>query len=262
MRKYLVALAFLSSSVFSTAGYAQDWTGLYVGVHAGWLTGEHEGKGIYHAAPNWSGAPTEVFPKGAIDLDGGFVGGQAGYNWQIDSLVLGVEGDASWTNAGDDKTFEGVGANNQYAWNIDTEFEWIATLRGRLGVLLAPNFLVYGTGGIAWAKSSSDETALYALANGPTVRASASDTHTGWVAGAGAEWRFAQNWSLKGEWQHIDLGDDDTKFSGVANNAGLNGGVNQPNYTQDSFDGSITLDTFRIGLNYKFGEREVAASLK
>lgn len=261
MRKYLITLAF-SVSLLSTPSFAQDWSGFYVGAHGGWLTGEHDGEGIYHAAPNWSGAPTTVFPGGAIDLDGGLIGAQAGINWQIDSFVFGVEGDVSWTNAEDDRTFQGVGVNSQYAWNIQTDIDWIGTLRGRIGLLVAPNFLVYGTGGIAWAKTSSDEVVLYELGDGPTVIASGSDTQTGWVAGAGAEWRFAPSWSLKGEWQYIDLGDFDTKFSGVANMDGLNLGVTQPNYTQDSFDGSLTIHTFRVGLNYKFGARESVVPLK
>lgn len=61
--------------------------------------------------------------------DEGLVGGlQLGRNWQAGNIVYGLEGDIS---------FSGLDA-----------VDWMATVRGRLGYLLAPGILVYGTAGL------------------------------------------------------------------------------------------------------------------
>jgi outer membrane immunogenic protein len=55
---------------------AYNWSGFYVGVHAGY---------------GWG------------DDDDAFVGGgQAGYRWQFNTFVLGVEGDVSWSELTED----------------------------------------------------------------------------------------------------------------------------------------------------------------
>jgi outer membrane immunogenic protein len=71
---------------------------------------------------------------------------------------------------------------------------------------------------------------------------SVSGTSVGWAAGAGAEWMFAANWSVKAEYLHVDLGS--TSLTLV-----------------DRFDPTTfqtygfrhQQDTVRVGINYKFG---------
>jgi outer membrane immunogenic protein len=251
---------------------AQDynWSGLYLGAHGGYAWGEHEGTGTY-TDPTWAPCATgcKVLDpeKGSIDLEGGLGGGQIGFNLQRGAFVFGLEGDASWLGADGEGTFisdydnangtnQGGDGTTDYTWNIKTEMEWLATLRGRVGVLVSPRLLVYGTGGIAWAGLSSDETVTGFAPQGfnppqTTVLASSSETATGWVAGAGAEWAFAPNWSLKSEWQHIQFDDLDTKFVGTA----YPGAINEiKGYANDSFPGSLSVDVIKVGVNYRFGE--------
>ena len=64
-----------------------NWTGFYVGGHVGYLWGR-----------------THVEEDGVVTEDGvptnGVVGGAlAGYNWQYNQFVFGLEGDFGWTNA-------------------------------------------------------------------------------------------------------------------------------------------------------------------
>ena len=233
------------------APVAQNWSGLYIGLHAGYGWGEHEGTGLYDA--------DEMF-RGGFDIEGGLAGGQIGYNFQTGSLVLGIEADASWTDIDGSGAFDiGPTGNPTYRWDIQTDVEWLASLRGRIGLLLTPTFLIYGTGGVAWADiNSRQQSFCYAAGRNCAVDVqvtdtSSSETVVGWVAGLGAEWQFAQGWSLKAEWQHYDFGDVDTKFHGVANPNGLQGGVTNENYTNDTFPGDLTLDVIRLGVNYKFG---------
>jgi outer membrane immunogenic protein len=239
-----------------------------VGVHGGYAIGEHEGVGTY-ADP--VAGPLQVLDpiENSLDTDGWFGGLQAGYNLQHGSIVYGIEGDVSWGDISGDGTFISDDGNNgttDYTWHIKTEYDWLATLRGRVGFLIKPNLLIYGTGGVAWARTTSDETVTGFPPQGfnppqVTVLASAEEDHVGWVLGAGGEWLLHHGWSLKAEWQHIDFGDADTRFSGTAYPGtapcrGAPAAGCQFAYNQDSFPGSLDLDTFRVGLNYKFGARE------
>ena len=68
---------------------------------------------------------------GNIDAwwDDGFVGGvQLGRNWQMGAMVYGIEGDLSLSGA--------------------DSIDWLGTVRGRLGYLLNPSILLYGTAGL------------------------------------------------------------------------------------------------------------------
>jgi len=83
-----------------------------------------------------------------------------------------------------------------------------------------------------------------------TIIGNASSTRTGWVAGAGAEYAFWSNWSVKLEWLHYDLGSTSVfapqLTAGVVQPFGLNGRV-------------VTKgDIVWAGLNYKFGGPVVA----
>ena len=103
------------------------------------------------------------------------------------------------------------------------KFPWFGTFRGRVGALVDPTTLVYGTGGLAVGnfKMSSTATAVaqgYRGAVGTTtnplggpittIAASVSDNATlaGWAIGAGLEKKFAPHWSAKVEYLYLDFG--------------------------------------------------------
>jgi outer membrane immunogenic protein len=71
--------------------------------------------------------------------DGGIAGGvQLGYNWQSNQFVYGVEGDISVTNS--------------------DRIDWLGSLRGRVGYLLQPNLLVYGTAGVGFVDTGNADS--------------------------------------------------------------------------------------------------------
>ena len=72
-------------------------------------------------------------------------------------------------------------------------------------------FLFYGTAGVAFGQTSADEV----VSRDITARESAEEDHIGWTAGAGAEWMYAENWSLKTEYLYTDLGSADYRFVGT-----------------------------------------------
>jgi outer membrane immunogenic protein len=154
-----------------------NWTGLYVGVHAG---------------GGWA-------DLGVGDTGSGFIGGgQIGYNYQINQWVWGLEADVS-----------GSGIKNNLATFGPTtaDFNWnsLVTLTPRLGYAF-DSWLVYGKVGGAWADVSVS-------INGPFgFGSSAGGTASGWVAGVGAEYAFRNNWSAKIEYNHFDFGSDGGTF--------------------------------------------------
>ena len=105
---------------------------------------------------------------------------------------------------------------------------WFGTLRGRVGFLLTPSLLVYGTGGFAYGGVEFwDQTR----------------TRVGWTAGGGAEYLLAQNWSVKIEYLYLDLTSNNNNnnniFCGVAGCSYFN---------RLDFRANIV----RAGLNYHF----------
>ncbi|WP_375308584.1 outer membrane protein [Bradyrhizobium sp. A11] len=187
-----------------------NWTGFYLGIVGG---------GAWEAS---SGDPK---------MQGGFVGGTAGYNWQTGNVVFGLETDAAWADvsasAAGTVAVAGVGIPASLTSRIDA----MGTVRGRIGWAIN-NVLLYGTGGYAWIDNKLTAT-LGALS------ASDSKFHSGWTVGAGVEAFFAPQWSVKGEYLYRSLGGE-TYFSGAIPT------------------GTLNLHTVQVGVNYHFGGPVVA----
>jgi opacity protein-like surface antigen len=128
-------------------------------------------------------------------------------------------------------------------------FDLLGSGRGRLGYLVTPNVLLYGTGGLAWShfvQSSSIASTSFAPGAAASVGLAASSStpswRFGWVAGLGVEARlFDTNWLARLEYLHYDFGN-----SGSAATAGVG-----PLPSSQS-TGDLTLDVVRAGLSYKF----------
>jgi outer membrane immunogenic protein len=126
-------------------------------------------------------------------------------------------------------------------------------VRGRLGVLLAPNWLIYFTGGLAYggnkASSALAQTGPLAVTGFlGTGSASISDTHIGGTFGAGIEWMFARNWSAKAEYLFYDLGTASFSFPTSANGGAFLVPVYQTVTNSVHWEGNIA----RVGVNYHF----------
>jgi len=175
-----------------------SWTGLYLGPQVGYGWGKKD----------WSlnARGTAFDADASFDIDGWLGGGQIGYNYQIGNLVLGVEGDFSFANIdGSQFATPAAGSDGQFGASVD----WTATAVGKIG-FAADRFLFYAKGGAAWAR---DE---FTFSSPDFSPASTSDTVSGWVVGAGVEWAFARNWSLRAEYNYMDFGTrHDIDFGGL-----------------------------------------------
>jgi outer membrane immunogenic protein len=122
---------------------------------------------------------------------------------------------------------------------------WFGTVRGRLGVEPSEHWLLYVTGGLAYAQiKSTAATNLVAMTPGGTFTAATSSSvnndRAGWTAGVGAEWMFAKQWSAKVEYLYMDYGHINDGFTGVGALAVL--GINS----------HVTDNVVRAGVNLHF----------
>ncbi len=189
MRTAIAGLIFVicasaSHAANRSSGAAHDWSGLYVGAHLGKSWGEtgNSWRNIFAGAPNWG-------PDGDIAHSSASGGLLAGYLWQRNAIVYGIEGDFSWMSLeGDDSQFAGyVNA---------LEINYVGTVRGRMG-LAHGSSLIYATGGIAF--SSIDKKDL-------TNDLSASNDLVGWTVGGGYEHAFGRGLRARIEYQYVDFG--------------------------------------------------------
>jgi outer membrane immunogenic protein len=182
--------------------FVYNWTGFYAGVHAGggWSNGD------------WGSA--------------GFVGGgQAGFNYQINQWVLGIEGDIAGTSIKDSVSATVVGPGAVITGNAEASLDWVSTLAPRVGYAFN-NILVYGEVGGAWAHASG--TASAGINGMQLISVSVDETVSGWMFGIGAEYALSNNWTAKIEYNMMDFG---------------NSGPFADN----------TFNVFKAGINYRFG---------
>jgi outer membrane immunogenic protein len=246
-----------------------NWTGFYVGGNAGYSWGRSNTAVSFFDTV--TGAPI-VPPPGSItsssfDMNGGIAGGQAGYNWQLNSSwLLGLEADIQWsgergraafncaaTAAGGvclpGLTFLPPGATGT-SLTLAESLEWFGTVRGRVGYLMTPNVMLYGTGGVAYGSIKTSGTLSGFNPNGAALAfaGSNSDTRVGWTAGAGIEGMITANWSAKLEYLYMDFGRFNTATFTLAPGSPI--GVN--------VSSKFTDNILRAGINYKFGGPVVA----
>ncbi len=121
-----------------------------------------------------------------------------------------------------------------FSGTCQTGNNWLATARGRAGYA-ADRVLFYGTAGGAFAN-------VQTTFNGVQT----SHTQSGWTAGAGVEWAFADNWTAKVEYLYVNLGNGSVNCVTVACTT-ANGGLPIP------ISVGLTENLIRAGVNFKFG---------
>ncbi|MBX3518818.1 MAG: porin family protein [Xanthobacteraceae bacterium] len=192
MKKFAVIGAVIAALSFAAPVQAADAPIVYKAPQAFNWNGFYVGA---HIGYGWGDAS-------GLNLDG-FVGGaQIGFNAHLSSnIVIGLETDISATNIG-------AGAVDQ---------PWIWSGRARLGYAM-DRTLIYGTVGVA-------ATRLDGGAGGTAG-------FIGAVYGAGVEWAWTRNWTMRVEYLHYDFGDEILPLFAAPVN--------------------LNTDVVRFGVNYRF----------
>ena len=230
MRKSLLALCIVGGLAVAPGtasahapGTVVDWSGLYVGLHAGYAWSDvdvelREPGGAVDAL-EFLGAPTGA----RHDLDGFLGGGHIGLQHQWGRWVLGVEAALSFGDLRDRSTDAFAGSASilflETEWagqsSFRTEIDNFASIAGRLGYA-HDRWLVYAKGGLATAaiksRGSVDGEACAELFGFPLGCSdfggsfSSRERHYGWLAGGGLEYMITPNLIVGLEYSYMDLG--------------------------------------------------------
>jgi outer membrane immunogenic protein len=193
----LAAWSALAPAALAGQAGPGHWAGWYIGGHGGGGSGDLDG----------------------VDqsLSGAAVGGHAGYNWQADRIVVGIEADLSWTNY-DLSIQQKLGA---FQFKSDASHDFLTSLRLRAGYTFG-DLMVYGTGGLAYTEIDTSISLT-----GPGSNSFQSDTSnvSGVIGGVGLEYAIAPNVTLRGEALWFDLHQDfDRSNPGYSGNE-IRGGI-------------------------------------
>ena len=218
------------------------WTGCYLGGHAGggWDRTRFSDPGNN----NGIGIAQLIAPVGStitVNGDAGWLAGvQAGCDYQFaGGWVIGIAGDFAWSDIHgtvNDPFFNGKGGTGL---PISTKTDRLASVTGRLGYAW-DRVLFYGKGGGAWAhdKYSVVNATCFIFSCGTLA---GSTDRTGWTAGVGIEWAFADNWSTFVEYDHFAFGSKSVGFTSP---------VIAP--SSAFFNIKQDVDIVKAGINYRF----------
>jgi opacity protein-like surface antigen len=223
--------------VKATAALPWSWSGFYAGVHVGAAL-----------------TTTDIADPFGVALFGdeirspGFIGGgQIGYNYQLGSMVFGIEADVSGDVSNGTNTCFAV-SGLIVSSNCRVRPDLYATLTGRFGYAIGRTML-YAKGGAAWTDGTVD---MFFNQNnlGPgktnAVFTSSSDfREAGWTIGGGIEYALTPAWSAKFEYDYLNFSNHNVATPYVA---GVLAG-----FTAPVAGASEQVHQVKFGLNYRFG---------
>jgi outer membrane immunogenic protein len=204
------ARTYTKAPVYTAPQVVYNWTGFYIGGHIG-----------------------GAFPGSSSleNSDGRFLGGaQGGFDYQFaPNWVIGAEAQYSWLtgNSGNGVLFPGGAL-------VTANTDQLGSVTGRLGYTWGPA-LLYAKGGYAWR---GNDNIGVSVGGTPVALTTVGNRRDGYTVGAGLEYMFAPNWSVKGEYQYYNFGST-TVTAGPAPIVGNS-------FRDDEH-------TVKLGVNYRFG---------
>lgn len=228
------------------AAAVYNWTGFYIGGHVGGASSKSDFADVVNPITNTAYITVGGTDRFTVNRSGLVAGAQAGYNWQLNSIVLGVEGDLGYLGGEGSQISVAPGANGEVVG--EARGGLYATFRGRIG-LAVDRLLVFATGGVIGVNTGARVTDQFAPT---TLLTNRQGFRAGWTAGGGVEYAIAQKWTLKADYLYYDLGTERLTGEMVIN------GVPQgaPNFY--SWDVKNTGHIGRVGVNYMFNAPVVA----
>ncbi|MFB6414401.1 outer membrane protein [Bradyrhizobium tunisiense] len=192
------------------------------------------------------------------DTTGSMVDLFAGYNWRAGNIVAGgqIEGtlfsDVAFKTVGEQTSNIRQVLNGAVTTNVNPRaMQASEQLRsnvgviGRAGYLVTPKLMLYGVGGLALGHFTLPDPGNFSGPDGKWV--------AGYTAGAGAEFRLTQRWSLRGEYRYMHF-DIDRSETGTSSSTQVQGATTILRSNADSTSRKTSADFHiaKIGAVYGF----------
>jgi outer membrane immunogenic protein len=202
-------------------------------------------------------------------FQGALGGFQAGYNWQLQNFLIGIETDIQASGQRGSQTFLGTiifppqngSPPTTSTTNYTDKLPWFGTLRGRADLIAADHWLIYASGGLAYGEvelsgvSSIPPSSVGGIASVPPAAFSLDSTRVGWTAGAGVEGAISGNWSWKFEYLYLNFGSVSGASPFVLTGASCTahpGGCFAVSSVAGTASTRVTDNVVRFGMNYRF----------
>jgi outer membrane immunogenic protein len=189
-----------------------DWSGLYIGGNAGYGWGSVE---TFFPAPS---------PLVGSDpsVTGFLLGVDVGANMQMDSFVLGLEGNLAWAN------IEGSEVCPNDDFDCLASIDWVGDISARAGIAM-DSVLLYGKLGVAAAGVTVDYD--------PAFMDEGNTTNLGYVAGVGLAIGVTEDVSLFAEYNYYGFGEET---------------IEEGTFQVDDVEVTPSLQTVKVGANFHF----------
>ncbi len=189
----LAVAASACASAADVTPLTYDWTGFYLGAQAGYGWGDNTFTYVGGVGP----------PQENVDVSGLVGGATLGANRQFGNIVLGLEGDISYSGI----SGETLSATRPcIAEGCTEDVDWFGTGRVRLGYAM-DQILPFVSGGLAIGNISG--SADIGACDPRGTECKFDDVKLGWTLGAGLETALGENWTAKAEYLYVNLGRSD-----------------------------------------------------
>ena len=235
--RFSTGCAALALALFSSPALADrpfDWTGFYVGAHGGYAWGD------VSVVDTDGGVPYGAFDYKA---KGGLGGLTAGYNLQFGVLVLGVEGDIGYLGPQGSKQIPS--SDPAHHQDLTLAGGLYGDITGRVGLALGQT-LLYGKAGFAFFDGEAKQATTKVW-----YQPTGTERFTGWTAGGGVEHALTPNLTVRVEYQHFDFGSQGGVQEKVASSLPDADDGTPVGYKFHN-EHSVTVDTLKLGVNFKF----------
>src|SRR5215472_6940037 len=169
------------------------WTGFYIGGNLGGAWAHHNFNDNFFNFGFDDGNSSGVFIGGA----------QVGANYQINQFVIGFEGTFDWAANNNNNNSTGVLLPGGQLVRVTSNDTWISTAAARLGWAVDRALFYFKGGGGCVGNNGFTVTDVN---TGASISTSGNNNVSGWLFGAGLEWAFTDNWSVKVEYDYLGLG--------------------------------------------------------
>jgi outer membrane immunogenic protein len=224
LKTALFSSLFIACLVLAAA-HAQDWSGPYTGLQAGYGWGDTSG--------DLTNTPNAHLPHFSVPYDSGasgaIGGAHIGLDWQFGPWVVGAVGDAQGADIGGGV----IRSHAQFQFKTTNDFD--ASIRAR-GGFTYDRLLFYGTGGLAWG-SVKTQYSCPSCFNAPGPFATTDGFRMGWTIGAGVDVAIDPRWSAGVEYRYTELGSK---------------GFSDSTVTTSQDNNSFTFNAVTLGVSYHF----------